>query len=215
MARQSAYKSVSTHYTVADAVSEAYSELQCLRDEMRDWQSNMEGTGLESTEKYGEVETAADALDSVADDEPDVPEAAGDLDCEVTIMQNRRKGRGNSRAVRKDNAGSMLEAAIAAIEAEMDRLEDVVQEADGTIQEAEDMADDLTGDAEERDTANPPDDEEAEAFREEAAEMVEQATGARTRKEEAETAKDELEELKDALQNTFDEIDGIDFPGMY
>lgn len=44
-------------------------EFEALRDEMTEWRDNMEGTGLESTEKYQIVSETADALESAMVDE--------------------------------------------------------------------------------------------------------------------------------------------------
>lgn len=41
----------------------AMSELEMLKDEMVSWRDNMDGTNLENTQKYEDVDTCADALE--------------------------------------------------------------------------------------------------------------------------------------------------------
>lgn len=135
------YKATTEKCTVADAVNNGYSELQCLRDEVREWADNMEGNNLGSTPKYEEVSACADQLDSVADDEPEVPEGISGAALEVTQMVNTRKGRAPSRATRRDNAVAYL---ICAREAAEERSEALGKEKDDL--ENQDPEDNKPGD---------------------------------------------------------------------
>ena len=47
-----------------DAFETAQSELECLRDEMDEWRSSIEGTNLEYSDKYERIEECHDSLDS-------------------------------------------------------------------------------------------------------------------------------------------------------
>lgn len=131
------YKTVARVTTVADAVSAAYSELQALRDEMREWADNMEAGNLGQTSRYEAVNECADQLDQVADDEPEVPEGLGALPVTVHDSQNRRKGRGLSRAVRCGDATGHLEAAASVLE---DQEGEEAEELAQKLREAADEA---------------------------------------------------------------------------
>lgn len=165
-----AYKFEQRQTSLTAAIGDAYSELQSLRDEMREWADNLENGNLGHTDRGQRVAEAADALDNVADDEPEME--LGEFDPQITYAEqiNRRKGKPASRSVRCSNASSMLGAVIEALETEMEKLE-----------EGEDDVD-----------------------------LKEEAEG-----DDKDDPKEKLEELRDHLQNTVDEIDGIEFPGMY
>lgn len=63
------YKSRATRLGEAlSMIEQGLSEIECLADEMESWQSNMEGTNLENTEKYQLVEECATALREAYDE---------------------------------------------------------------------------------------------------------------------------------------------------
>lgn len=190
--RVSAYKSVEHDYSVGDAVSGAFEELQSLRDEMSEWRDNMSSGNMEHMEKYSEVESAADTLDSNADSEPDVPECATELRFKVQLQENRRKGRGDSRSVRCSNAAALLSGAAGACEERMSEIDDEIEALEkkrNSVVETEDTSAELS-----------PEDEMEQAGND---------------IETLESQKSELESLKDELENIASEMDGVDFPGMY
>lgn len=133
-----AYKAVQQKTTVSGAISDAYSELQSLRDEMSETADNMQEK-MSQTSKYQAVEEARDALDGFCDNEPDVPDGVSVLEVTYIEMVNRRKGRGPSRNTRCSNAVSLLEGVITAINAHAEDLED----GDDLKGEIETLADDL------------------------------------------------------------------------
>jgi chromosome segregation ATPase len=49
-----------------------FSEVEALAEEMGSWRDNMQGTNLESTGKYSEVEEAADTLENIDTSPPDI-----------------------------------------------------------------------------------------------------------------------------------------------
>ncbi len=55
------YKTVQCEAALDEVLDAA--ELESLRDEMTDWRDNMEGTGLENTDKFEQVSEAADILE--------------------------------------------------------------------------------------------------------------------------------------------------------
>lgn len=129
------YKLVMEKCSLADAVSNGYGELQGLRDEMREWAENMEGGNLGQTTKCQDVAAVADTLDEFADNEPDVPETLGAIVVDVPLQHNKRKGRGDSRAVRCGNA-------VAYLRAVMDYCQEYLED-ESNPQEARDAAEEL------------------------------------------------------------------------
>lgn len=139
----SSYKTVQEKMTIADAISAGYGELQCLRDEMRDWADNLENGNLGSTQKFQDVSDCADMLDSVADDEPDYGGVELQLAKEITVgvQQNTRKGRGPSRAVRCGNACAYMQAGVDAIEALMEDMSEAKNGDENSKETLEELRD--------------------------------------------------------------------------
>lgn len=97
--------------TVGAMVGDAFSELQSLRDEMQEIVDNMEGANMGHMPKCEAAGEAVSELESAdCDSEPDVPESLAEIEIEYSEQVQRRKGRAVSRAVRCDNAQSMLQA---------------------------------------------------------------------------------------------------------
>lgn len=111
-----AYKTVNRTSTIGAAISEAYGELQGLRDEMQEWRDNLEER-FSQTSKYEAVSECVDQLDQVADDEPDVDEKIAKLALEYPEQVSTRKNRSPGRATRASNAGLILRAVIDVLEA--------------------------------------------------------------------------------------------------
>lgn len=197
----SAYKSQTIDSTVGDAIAEAFGELQSLRDEMRETADNMESGGMGHMDKAQNAAAAADTLDSVADNEPDMPGESADLKVTACIAVQRRKGRGTSRAVRCENAAALLEGAVDALDTEMERLR-------GEAAACRESASSCEADADAAREDDPPDLDAAGDADSEAAAFESQA-------DEYESNADEYESLRDELQNAIDEIGGVEFPGMY
>jgi len=100
--------------TVADAVSEAFSELQQLGEEMRDAFDNtpesLQGSGV--GEARGE---AADALENLS--EPDAPDELAAIMVNWSVrVRTPSQQRKLSRADRRDDATSTLSAVISKLE---------------------------------------------------------------------------------------------------
>jgi ABC-type transporter Mla subunit MlaD len=125
--------------TISAAVADGMSELQSLRDEVREVADNASGTALENTQRIQTLSETADTLDSYVDDEPDAPAFLADLPTKYTTTHNARKGRGDSRATRHDNAINALRAAADEVAS---WLEDVEGNTEGkTEEEREEMKD--------------------------------------------------------------------------
>jgi len=120
--------------TLADALNEAFYDLQELAGEIREWADNMEES-FSSTSKYDAVNQAAEDLEGL---EELGPEGFGDLEVEVTTVLPRKKNRGLSRADRCGNACNILDACEAALEA-LDGNNDAMELA-GQIRDAKEAA---------------------------------------------------------------------------
>jgi hypothetical protein len=122
------YKLVERTLSWKDAARNAIDEIQELADEMDDWASNTQGTNLEATQKYSDVESAAQYLqDAVYElqgieevDLNDLPDV--DITYAESVHVNKKKL--PSRAVRTDNI--------------IDRLNEVVSCIGDLIKQAED-----------------------------------------------------------------------------
>lgn len=118
-------KYVSRSMSVGDAVSEVWSELQSLAEEMREAYDNTP----ESLQQGGVGEMRGECADNLeALDEPDVPDWATGLSVTVSHRNPARPKKRPSRAYRRDQASGMLDAvvsdlrALADDEAELDKL---------------------------------------------------------------------------------------------
>lgn len=104
-----AYKIVTQKSTIGAATPDAFSALETLGEEMREWFDNMEGNNLGSTDKCSRVGETADALEGLST--VDVPETIEDMEMSYAEQVNKDKRRGASREVRNSNAVQMLEGA--------------------------------------------------------------------------------------------------------
>jgi hypothetical protein len=131
--------------SLADAVSEAFSELQSLGEEMRDAFDNTPESLQQSAvgEARGE---AADALEGL--DEPDVDDMFGSVPVEWSTFHKRRE----SRSLRRDNACSALDQAISALQALQDDDEAIkaitAEHTDKSIDDIKEAAESLRDDLE-------------------------------------------------------------------
>jgi type I site-specific restriction endonuclease len=114
--------------TVPDALSSGYGE---LRDEMQERYDDMSSNNMDHLPACEAAEEAASTLDDEADDEPESPKA---LKVTARQGQNKRKGRGESWAVRLGNACARLRAVIEDQEKVEGDLPVDVQESVGHLQ---------------------------------------------------------------------------------
>lgn len=99
--------------TVADAISGAVADLTSLGEECREVYDNMPES-LQQGSRGTTMDETASTLEDVQ--EPEVPELLGALACTWREALPKRKGRGLSRASRRDNAVAALDAAVQAVE---------------------------------------------------------------------------------------------------
>jgi hypothetical protein len=97
--------------SLADAVSEAFSEISSLAEEMREWADNMEEK-FSATQKYETVSETADTLENISEVEVDTELSA----VTVTLQDPKPQRRGYSRADRCAQACDILDACVSALE---------------------------------------------------------------------------------------------------
>lgn len=61
-------------------------DLEDLKSEIGDWRDNMDGSGLENTDKFQEVSDCADELDGIDSDVPSI-ESLDDIDDAIDQLQ--------------------------------------------------------------------------------------------------------------------------------
>lgn len=99
--------------TIEEAVQDAISEVESLRDEMNEWRDNIEER-FGGTEKYERVSEAADQLDNVQ--EIDIPESLREM--KVTVVSQRKSSKKSPypRWLRLQNAIEALGAVRSLLE---------------------------------------------------------------------------------------------------
>jgi hypothetical protein len=132
------YKMNHIKTTVADAVSNAFSDLNGLAEEIREVVDNASGTNFENTQRIQTLDETASTLEGLS--EPEINENMGKL--EVEYRESLPSGRkGLSRRMRCENAISALDAAIAVLQEKADELGegDQQEEYEGLVNELEDI----------------------------------------------------------------------------
>lgn len=129
--------------SVESAISEAFSELEELGNEMREWSDNLQDN-FSGTAKAEAVGDAADTLEGLS-----VPDVAGSVaDIEVTITDLKPRKKPYSRAARRDQAVYILESCVQALTEFRDDesiSEDVAATADDLTGELENAKDEAEG----------------------------------------------------------------------
>lgn len=220
------YKNVEETMTVGDAIERANSERESLAEEMRSWCDNMEEK-FSATARFEAASAAADALEGI--DEVD----CGNLDDdssgeEIRVHQSvsARKGRGESRSTRAGNAAALYEAANNALVTRAEALRAKAQEREDAENAADEGYEEEPGECDECQDTGDMDESKAEAGGDARDGWVCRACGhfhAKTVEDDYDGPDgDELnaqaEECEDVAQNceqAKDEIEGVDFPGMF
>lgn len=160
-----AYKDVPYKTTAHNAYEDGKSELESLGEEMREWADNLEAGNLGHTEKYEQVNSAADEIENAVSNLPEAPDWLEEIgEVEFSQSVSRRKGRAPSRAVRRDNAVASLRAAFEAVSAKASELgekDDDPESEEGSetkerIQEMEEFASEIESACDEADGAEFP-----------------------------------------------------------
>lgn len=100
---------------LGSAFEDARSEVECLMEEIREWQESLESNNMEHLPKYEEVSACYNELESANDlfQSLEVPEALEEL--EISFTQDTRQ-EANSRRGRMGNADTALCAVQSAAE---------------------------------------------------------------------------------------------------
>ena len=92
--------------TATSIISDAYSTLTDLCEELSSWRDNMQGTGLENTDKYSVLNDAISTLENIS--EPTIPEWLNDF--KILRLPSLEPNR--SRANRAGDAKADIDAVI-------------------------------------------------------------------------------------------------------
>jgi hypothetical protein len=95
--------------TIAAAVADAFRTFADLSEQMAEWRDGMPDN-LQGGSKYEAVSEVADALENLASERPNVPEAVADIEIEVPIIKCK------SRADERDEATFVLQECVCALE---------------------------------------------------------------------------------------------------
>lgn len=120
---------------VIAAVEEAYGEIEALKEEMENWQSNLESAGMENVPKYEEVEECVNALEQI--EEPDADLAGSLRSHKMRIQDPTPRKRGFSRPERMSQALGILSEAKAELEQISDWLDGYIDAIENAISEGE------------------------------------------------------------------------------
>lgn len=170
------------------AVSDAYSAMDGIKDELQSWYDNLP-ENFQSGDKGDQLQTAIDAIESV--DEPNAPDCASEISC--TWMEYVGKF---GRPKQRDNAVNALRAAADAVRAKVVELQDMTFEEPDEEEDAEDT----------QQVNGSPDTEGADSDGAEEEKLTE---------DERDAMVNELETYADEIEAAADEYDNVEFPGMY
>jgi protein subunit release factor A len=93
-----------------------WGEAESLKDEIESWRDGLQGTNLENSDKYSELEECVDMLNNVVN-------IIQDIDCEIEIDIKHKEG-----ATEEEKDEAEKEALEAEIEERVDRIEEAINE---------------------------------------------------------------------------------------
>lgn len=129
------YKNVPCQSNVS-AISDAVSAIEDLASECREIVDNAEG-GLRETSRIQTFDETAGTLEGIS--EPDVPECVADLPINYNEQRVTRKGRSESRAVRRDNALAVISAAREAVDEWVNTRTGEIEDAGGSVDDDDEV----------------------------------------------------------------------------
>lgn len=118
-------KSKTVQSTVADAVSNAFSEIDSIREELQSWYDNLH-ENFQNGEKGQALQDAVSNLESCS--EPTIPSCIEGLGADYTEYHGRI-----GRPRRRDTCVNMLDAAISAANERVDRLNELEYSEDDKL----------------------------------------------------------------------------------
>lgn len=169
-----------THEVSLDgAVGDAFNEIESLKDELQSWYDNLP-QAFQDGDKGSTLQEAINNMEQ--DSAPDVPECLNDQVCTYSELTGRL-----SRAKRRDNAVSMLQAAAEQARAYLDELDELTYNEDGRLV--------IEGVIQVEDQDTPTSYPLTEDLRDD--------------------AKTEIESFADECENAASNWEAVEFPGMY
>lgn len=129
------YKNQTTETNVS-SVEDAISQLEELGSECREIVDNA-SENLQQTSRIQTFEETASTLEGIS--APDIPDCVADLTMTVTTQVSTRKGRGESRAVRRDNELAVLSAARDAVDEWINTRTGEIEDEGGSVDDNEDV----------------------------------------------------------------------------
>lgn len=173
------------------AVSDAYSTMDGIKDELQSWYDNLP-ENFQSGDKGDQLQTAIDAIESVS--EPTAPDHASEIACSWREYVGKF-----GRPKQRDNAVAALRAAGDAVRARVEELGQL------TFEEPDDE------DKDPEETTEVESVNGAEVKQEEPEKVGDEAIT----EDERDTMVDELETYADEIEAAADEYDNVEFPGMF
>lgn len=118
-----ATKTRKVNASVEDAVGNAFSEMESIKDELQEWYDNLP-ENFQNGDKGSQIQEAVDTLERALD-QPDIPDAASELACDYAEYFGKI-----GRPKRRDTAVNAVRAAADACDAEVERLNTLSFEPD-------------------------------------------------------------------------------------
>jgi hypothetical protein len=212
--KQPSHKVETVESTVIDAASSAHSEIESLAEEMRSWVDNLEEK-FSATSRFEAASNAADTLEGISEvDVGGLDDDSQSYGISVSLSVSARKGRGLSRQARAGNAASYLDAASSALKERAQELRDQAT-AQEEVLEAHEEAKRSADEAEHDEDC--PEDGTVEAC--EACKLKAAVDAAEIDEEidvdELNQWADACEEVAQEFESAKDELEGVEFPGMF
>lgn len=126
-----------------NVISGAYSDITDLCEELSSWRDNMQGTGLESTDKYSILEDTISTLENIS--EPNIPEWLESF--KILRLPNMEPNK--SRAIRASDAKADIDAVIEEVsqalktnkipQKEQDKIQEYLDQIENDFSEIENV----------------------------------------------------------------------------
>jgi len=115
--------------TATSIISGAYSDIIDLCEELSSWRDNIQGTGLENTDRYNTLDDAVSTLENIS--EPTIPEWFNNF--KILRLPNLERHR--SRTTRASNAKADIDAVVEEVSQILDIDNKIPKEMKDEIQE--------------------------------------------------------------------------------
>jgi ParB-like chromosome segregation protein Spo0J len=115
--------------TIGDVVASAWSELQCLTEEIREAVENVSGTNLENTQRNQTLNETADSLENLS--EPSVPAEIAEMKVTYDTAAKGASSRGGRASEIADMLRACQEATESVAKDFADEMESLIDEIEG------------------------------------------------------------------------------------